>query len=167
MNEAVLVLNANFEPLNVCSTRRAMGLIFAGKAEMLLNGRGLVRTVRRAYPRPSVIRLGYMVHRPRVRVRLTKREIFRRDQRTCQYCGRASTRLTIDHVIPRNRGGERAWSNLVTCCAECNRKKGGRTPKMARMRLLRKPYEPRATAEYLYAPHLEQNEEWCQFVLGW
>jgi len=79
MNQPVLVLNANFEPLNVCNTRRAMGLIISGKAEMVANGRGYVRTPRFRYPRPSVIRLGYMIKRPRARVKLTKREVFRRD----------------------------------------------------------------------------------------
>ena len=103
MDAPVLVLNANFEPLNVCSTRRAVGLLVAGRAEMLVNGRGYVRTVRLTYPRPSIIRLGHMVKRPRPRVRLTKREIFRRDGFACQYCGARAHRLTIDHVVPRYR----------------------------------------------------------------
>ncbi len=167
MNSPVLVLNANYEPLNVCTTKRALGMILAGKAEMLLDGRGYVRTVRARYPRPSVIRLGYMVHRPRPRVRLTKQEIFRRDHYTCQYCGRRARGLTIDHVIPRHLGGRRTWTNLVTACAECNRRKGGRTPWKARMKLIRPPREPRPSAEYLYAPYLDTNQEWRQFILGW
>ena len=107
MNEPVLVLNANYEPLNVCTTRRALGLLQTGKARMLLDGRGYIRTVRTSYPRPSIVRLGYMIKRPRPRVRLTKREIFRRDDYVCQYCGSRSTSLTIDHVVPRHRGGGR------------------------------------------------------------
>src|SRR4030065_1354506 len=103
MNAPVLVLNANFEPLNVCSTRRALALLLAGKAEILLNGRGYVRTVRLTVPRPSVIRLGYMIRRPRPRVRLTKREVFRRDNHACQYCGRKGARPTIHHVVPRTK----------------------------------------------------------------
>ncbi|MGD8750710.1 MAG: HNH endonuclease, partial [Anaerolineales bacterium] len=86
--EPVLVLNANFAPLNVCTTRRAMGLIFMGKADLVMNGRGVIKTVSRTYRRPSVIRLGRMVKRPRPRVRLTKREVFRRDGFACQYCGK-------------------------------------------------------------------------------
>ena len=77
INEPVLLLNANFEPLNVCSTRRAIGLVFKGKAEMLLNGRGFIHTVRKDYPRPSVIRLGDMVKRPRPRMRPSQRAGFR------------------------------------------------------------------------------------------
>ncbi|HSR48262.1 MAG TPA: HNH endonuclease, partial [Anaerolineales bacterium] len=112
MNEPVLVINANYEPLNICSMRRALGLLLTGKAEMLANGRGYVHTVRLSVPRPSVIRLDRMVRRPRPKVRLTKRELFRRDNHTCQYCGQRAPRLTLDHVIPRHRGGEHVWTNL-------------------------------------------------------
>lgn len=167
MNEPVLVLNANFEPLNVCTTRRALGLVFTGKAEMLANGRGYVRTVQTRVPRPSVIRLEYMIHRPRPRVRLTKREIFRRDNHSCQYCGRKASRPTIDHVVPRHRGGEHSWSNLVTACSACNLRKGGRVLHEARMSLLHPPQEPRANALYLFAPHLGQNEDWFPYLKGW
>lgn len=167
MEDPVLLLNANFEPLNVCTTRRAIGMLLQGKAEMLLNGRGYIRTVREAYPRPSVIRLGYMVKRPRPRVRLSKREIFRRDGYTCQYCGSRSGRLTLDHVVPRHRGGQHDWENLVTACPSCNLRKGGRTLHEAHMQLLRPPVEPRPSAEYLYGAHLPDNREWRQFLVGW
>jgi 5-methylcytosine-specific restriction endonuclease McrA len=167
MNEPVLVLNANFEPLNVCSTRRALGLLVGGKAEMLANGRGYVRTVRLSIPRPSVIRLGSMIRRPRPRVRLSKRELFRRDDHTCQYCGSRSGRMTIDHLIPRHRGGEHTWANLVTACAACNLKKGGRTLREAHMTLLRPPGEPVASASYLFGPHLNANDPWRPFLEGW
>lgn len=167
LNEPVLVLNANYEPLNVCSTRRAVNLWLSGKAEMLLNGRGVIHTVRREIPRPSVIRLSYMVKRPYPRVRLSKREIFRRDDYRCQYCGQTKAHLTLDHIFPRHRGGEYSWSNLVTACPSCNLKKGGRTIKQANMRLLRKPVEPRATAAYLYGGYIADNEDWQQFLAGW
>lgn len=167
MDDPVLLLNANFEPLNVCTTRRAIGMLLQGKAKMLLNGRGLIHTVRRTYPRPSVIRLGYMVKRPRPRVRLSKREVFRRDGHTCQYCGSKSGRLTLDHVIPRHRGGQHEWENLVTACPSCNLRKGGRLLVEAHMQLLRPPVEPRSSAEYLYGAHLSDNQEWRQFLAGW
>jgi 5-methylcytosine-specific restriction endonuclease McrA len=167
MNSPVLVLNANFEPLNVCTTRRAICLMLSGKAEMLLDGRGFIRTVRELYPRPSVIRLDYMIKRPRPRVRLSKRELFRRDNYTCQYCGTKTPHLTIDHVNPRHRGGDYSWSNLVSACASCNTKKGGRRLDEARMRLLHAPSEPRPTAVYLYSNHLASNQNWRQFLEGW
>jgi 5-methylcytosine-specific restriction endonuclease McrA len=165
--EPVLLLNANYEPLNVCSTRRAVNLWLSGKAEMLLNGRGVIRTVRREIPRPSVIRLSYMVKRPYPRVRLSKREIFRRDNYRCQYCGQSKPNLTLDHIVTRHRGGEYSWSNLVTACPSCNLKKGGRTLQQANMRLLREPTEPRATAIYLYGGYIKDNSEWEQFLTGW
>lgn len=167
MNAPVLLLNINYEPLNICSTRRALGLLTTGKAGLLLNGRGHIRTVRLSIPRPSVIRLEYMVKRPRARVKLSKQEIFRRDSFTCQYCGKKAKGLTIDHIIPRHRGGEHSWSNLVTACPECNRKKGGRTLQEAKMTLLRIPHEPVATAVYLYGSYLHHNEEWQSYLQGW
>jgi len=167
MYEPVLVLNANFEPLNVCSTRRAIGLIFSGRASLVLNGRCEIRTVSASYPRPSIIRLDRMIKRPRQSVRLTKREILRRDDFICQYCGQRAAYLTIDHVIPRRLGGTHSWDNLVASCPNCNHRKGGRTLEQAHMRLLRTPQEPPASAAYLFARHTIANEDWTPFIEGW
>jgi 5-methylcytosine-specific restriction endonuclease McrA len=167
MHQPVLVLNANYEPLNICDTRRAIGLILTGKAEMVANGRGSIHTARLSYPRPSVIRLEHIVHRPRPRVKLTKREIFRRDNYTCQYCGRQAAHLTIDHIIPRHRGGQHRWDNLVTACAACNRRKGGHLMAEANMHLKRQAVEPPATATYLFGRHAADNEEWRKYIEGW
>jgi len=167
VNRQVLVLNANYAPLNVCPTRRAMGLLVMEKAVIVSNGRGVIRTPSTTFLRPSVIRLGYMVRRPRPRVKLTKREIMQRDSCTCQYCGRRGVKLTIDHVIPRRNGGEFSWTNLVAACPDCNRKKGGKSPREAQMTLLREPCEPPATAAYLYRRFLKNNQEWQTFLDGW
>jgi 5-methylcytosine-specific restriction endonuclease McrA len=167
MNEPVLVLNGNYEPLNVCTTKRAMGLILADKAMVLENGRGFIHTVSRTYERPSVIRLFYAVRRPRPRVRLCKREILRRDGYRCQYCGRETSQLTIDHVVPRYRGGPHSWENLVAACPQCNRRKGGRTLAEARMELLRRPFEPRPTAQYLFGRYGTGNGTWVKYLEGW
>jgi len=167
MNSPVLVLNGNYEPLNVCTTKRAIILLMNKKAVALENGRGLIRTVSAAYERPSVIRLAYVVRRPRPRARLSKREILRRDGYRCQYCGRETSNLTLDHVIPRNRGGRHRWDNLVAACPQCNRRKGGRTLAEARMRLLQEPREPRPTAYYLFGGYLRENQEWGKYIEGW
>jgi len=167
MYELVLLLNANFEPINVCSTRRALGLILNGKASLVLNGRGEVHTVSRTFPKPSVIRLDRMVKRPRPTIRLTKREILRRDNYACQYCGQRVPYLTIDHVIPRRLGGSHSWQNLVAACPTCNHRKGGRTAEQAHMRLLHAPQEPPSSAQYLFARHLNDNSEWLPFIEGW
>ncbi|NDJ35214.1 MAG: HNH endonuclease [Chloroflexi bacterium] len=166
MNEPVLVLNANYEPLNVCSMKRAIGLMMTGKAEMIVHGDGSISSVSLSLPAPSIVRLSRMVHRPRPRVKLTKREIFRRDAYSCQYCGKKSD-LTIDHVQPRHRGGGHSWENLVTACASCNRRKGGRTPEEAGMKLLSQPGEPSPSAEYRFAWVLERRAEWAEYIQGW
>jgi len=167
MLEPVLVLNANFEPIHVCSTRRAVGLLLAGKADMVVNGRGHIRTISQLIPRPSVIRLGNQVHRPRPRVKLTRREVFRRDNYTCQYCGKHDGGLTVDHVLPRYLGGEHIWSNVVAACPPCNHRKGGRKVEEAHMRLMHIPIEPPANAAYIFGRHLAENGEWEPFISGW
>jgi len=167
MQFPVLVLNANFEPMNVCNTRRAINLILSGKASLVLNGRGEIRTVSRVYPCPSIIRLENMVKRPRPRIKLTKREVLRRDNYSCQYCGQSAPHMTIDHVVPRHMGGGHTWENLVTACPACNHRKGGRTLEQAHMRLIRTPTEPPASAEYIFGRHLDNNLEWIPFIQGW
>ena len=167
MHVPVLVLNANFEPINVCNTRRAIGLMMTGKASLVLNGRGEVHTISLTFPRPSIIRLEKMIRRPRPRVKLNKREVLRRDEFTCQYCGSHTLHLTIDHVIPRRLGGQHEWYNLVAACPACNHHKGGRTIEQAQMKLLHLPGEPPSSARYIFSRHLGQNYEWVPFIEGW
>ena len=159
----VLVLNQNYQPLNVCNVRRAMVLLDRGKAELLINGRGELHTPRLIFLAPSVIRLVYMVRRPVLQRRLSRREVFARDNNTCQYCGRESRGLTLDHVIPRFRRGAHTWENVVTACIPCNHRKAGQTPKEAGMTLLREPRTPRPNPYYLFHRRSLQ-EEWLQFM---
>jgi 5-methylcytosine-specific restriction endonuclease McrA len=163
----VLVLNANFEPINVCNIRRAIGLIYSGKADLVMNGRGTIQTIKQNIPIPSIIRLEQMIHRPRLRVKLTRREVFRRDHYTCQYCGRSSSSLTVDHVMPKHLGGEHTWTNVVAACPYCNHRKGGRPLDESQMVLHGLPKEPPASALYIFGRHLEQNAEWEPFISGW
>jgi 5-methylcytosine-specific restriction endonuclease McrA len=167
MSADVLVLNANFEPIHVCNLHRAINLILADKAILVLNGRGEIHTVRNVYPRPSVIRLMHMIHRPRTQVKLTRREVFRRDAFTCQYCGKKTLDLTIDHVIPRHMRGPHTWNNVVAACSSCNHRKGGRTLEEAGMRLLKTPKEPPASVQYIFGRHLPEYSEWEPFLEGW
>lgn len=167
MNEPVLVLNGNYAPINVCSTRRAMCLILIGKANMVMDGRGTVRTITRTYPKPSVIRLHNVIKRPRPVVKLTKQEIFRRDQFRCQYCGQESKNLTVDHVLPQHLGGDSTWTNLVTACASCNHKKGGMTLQQSGLILRKYPAQPPGSAVYLFRKYLNQYREWEPYVQGW
>jgi 5-methylcytosine-specific restriction endonuclease McrA len=147
--------------------RRAIGLVLNGKAHLVMNGRGNIHTVSRTYPKPSIIRLSRMVKRPRPRVRLTKREVLRRDNYICQYCGQKAAYLTVDHVIPRRLGGRHRWDNLVAACPTCNHRKGGRTAEQAGMRLLRRPVEPPSSMRYFFGRHVANNTDWLPFIEGW
>ncbi len=165
INHPVLVLNQSYEPLNVCRVRRAVTLIYQGKAEMLENGTGFIHTVSDIFSVPSVIRLGYMIKRPQPRRKLTRLEVFNRDKYTCQYCGQEIRQLTLDHVIPRHMGGEHAWENVVSACVPCNRRKAGRTPQQAGMRLIRPPSPPRRNF-FFYIPHhyRQTQSEWQKYL---
>jgi 5-methylcytosine-specific restriction endonuclease McrA len=163
----VLVLNGNYEPLNVCDTRRALALLLACKADVLINGRGVLRSGSAEFELPSVIRLRSMVRRPYLRLQMSKREVLRRDNHTCQYCGRKSPHLTIDHVIPRHLGGPHTWENVVAACAPCNRRKGGALPGRVNMSLLTVPREPAATAGYRFGRYLPAHREWEPYLNGW
>jgi 5-methylcytosine-specific restriction endonuclease McrA len=134
---------------------------------MVINGRGTIRTVNRSFPRPSVIRLEKMIHRPRPRLKLTRREVFRRDSYTCQYCGRKYSDLTIDHVVPRHMGGAHIWTNVVAACPQCNHRKGGRRLDEAGMHTLHPPKEPPTSVFYIFSRHLNENIEWEPFLAGW
>jgi 5-methylcytosine-specific restriction endonuclease McrA len=168
VNKAVLVLNQNYEPLNVCNVRRALVLVIDGKAEILEEHPEGVCTTRRRYPSPSVIRLVYLIRRPRPRVKLTRREVFIRDNYTCQYCGRQGHDLTIDHVVPRSRGGSHSWENLVSACKTCNHRKGGKTLVQAKMALKNEPREPRPGIYYTIERRLDSEvvESWRKFLPG-
>lgn len=167
MDDAVLVLNANFEPINVCNIQRALGLMLTEKASLVLNGRGELHTARSTYPIPSIIRLHNMVPAPRPEVPLSRREIFRRDHYTCQYCGKTTTILTIDHVIPRSQGGKHEWTNVVAACPACNHRKGGRLLHESGMSLMHLPKSPPKAAAYVFARQLSANREWEDFLSGW
>jgi 5-methylcytosine-specific restriction endonuclease McrA len=147
--------------------RRAICLIYLEKASLVMNGRGIIRTVNREYPRPSIIRLQDMIKRPRPQVKLTRKEVFRRDHYSCQYCGTSGKDLTIDHVIPRRLGGKQNWENVVTACYNCNHKKGGRPLHKTNMKLLEVPKTPPNSAIYLYKHYLVENGEWEPFLSGW
>ncbi len=138
----VLVLNLNYVPIHVSTARRAIILLGKGKAELLENHRGQVRTVSTVIDVPSIIRLAYLVKRPFAPRKLSKKEIFLRDKYTCQYCGTKSQQLTLDHVVPRRQKGAHTWENVVAACSRCNLRKAGFTPEEAKMKLFREPRAP-------------------------
>ena len=143
----VLVLNATYEPINVCTVRRATVLLLKQKAEVLEEGKGRLRSEKLALERPTVIRLITYVRVPRDvhRRKITRKAVLARDSWTCQYCGCEKPGLTVDHVIPRSRGGESVWENIVASCAPCNRRKGNKLPREARMHPRTRPRPPGPT----------------------
>lgn len=161
----VLVLNLNYVPVNVCTVRRAIVLVAKGKAELLepRAETSRIRTYNAALDAPSIIRLVYLVKRPFAPRRLSKKEVFLRDHYTCQYCGKRSQNLTLDHVVPRRQRGPHTWDNVVAACGRCNLDKAGRTPEEANMKLHRLPTAPQPNP-YRILENRTILEEWKQYI---
>ena len=139
--DRVLVLNSDYTPLNVTTIRRGFILVIKGKAEVLREDTQKIVTTVGEFVRPLVIRLLNYVRFASSPLKLNRKRLYRRDNNQCVYCG-SKKNLTIDHVLPKSRGGKNTWANLVTCCNSCNIKKGNRTPEEVGMKLRQKPYEP-------------------------
>lgn len=142
--EQVLLLNITYEPLKIINWKKAITLFLLDKVEVLEEYGREIHAVSFSVKLPSVVRLLKLVKKPKTPVKFSRQNIYTRDKYRCQYCGTkfVPEELTYDHVVPRSRGGKTKWHNIVTCCIRCNRKKGGRTPAEARMRLIRKPSRP-------------------------
>ena len=161
----VLVLNASYEPLNITSWRRATILMIKGKAESLEEDAD--HNIRQNVKAPTVIRLRDFIRVPYREIPLTRKNIFQRDQNCCKYCGQSNQKLSIDHVIPRSRGGTDNWENVITACLQCNVIKGNRTPEEAKMPLLGKPYKPLNNLSFETSKqiHSGRNKEWSKYVI--
>ena len=142
--EAVLLLNASFEPLSVISWKRAVCLAFSGKVEIVKEYEDDIRSVSIVIKAPAVVRLLNYVRIRNRKPPLNRVNIMARDSLTCQYCSKklTSKTATLDHIIPRSQNGPTSWKNIVCCCKKCNLRKGGRTPKQAQMRLIKEPIIP-------------------------
>ncbi|MBK6266344.1 HNH endonuclease [Marivirga sp. S37H4] len=141
-SKRALVLNQDYSPITVCNIQKAFLLVYLNKAEILETDDVFkLRTITKAFPLPSVIRLISYVNRPYKGVMLTRQNVFKRDAHTCQYCG-VQKDLTLDHLIPRSKGGKSSWNNLVTACKRCNARKGDAKPEESGMVLRRVPFKP-------------------------
>lgn len=142
-----LVLDQGYAPVGVVSWMDAVSLWFTGKAEIIEEYDGFVRSTSLVIKIPAVIRLINAIRRHRKPVKFSRVNVYARDDYKCQYCGKRlpMDELTYDHVIPRTLGGKTEWTNIVSCCDDCNGKKGGRTPAQARMRLIKNPIQPTST----------------------
>jgi len=167
MQAPVLVLNATFEPINVTAVRRALVLLLKGVAQAEELNTSEVHSPTRAVPVPSVIRLLSYRHIPQQSRALSRKNILMRDRNTCQFCGRQfpAAELTLDHVVPRSRGGRSSWENLVACCYNCNNNKGDRTPEEAGLRLVRRPRPfTLHTSRQLMRLMGHQDEKWRKYL---
>jgi 5-methylcytosine-specific restriction endonuclease McrA len=164
MSSKVLVLNQDYQAVTVCSAERAFVLVFLKKAEMVSERTARVlRSVSREFPYPSIIRLNRFVSLPFKRVALSRVNVYKRDGHACVYCGSRDS-LTLDHVIPRSRGGRDSWDNLVTACQRCNTEKGDCTPQEASMTLRHQPFRP-SFIMYLRDFHGKVQDEWRPYLL--
>lgn len=142
MKVPVLVLNQNYEPLSITRMKRAVILLWLGKAEIIESLGWKIHTPSIAFNTPSIIRLQSYIHLRRPAIPMTRKNIMKRDRYTCQYCGKIGIPMTCDHVIPKTRGGDDSWENLVCCCTYCNNRKGNHTPTEVGMKLKRSPKRP-------------------------
>jgi len=165
MDASVLVLNATYEPLNVVSVKRAIVLLLKEKAEVVEAAQAKLRAERIAFDLPLVIRLIAYVKVPRLSLPLTRRTVLARDMYTCQYCGRqpGKANLTVDHVVPRSRGGTTSWENVVAACIICNQRKGDRVPQEASLFLRARPARPRYVAIVLLG-HPRPPAVWAKYL---
>ena len=163
MGRKVLVLNQDYRALTVCSVNRAFLLVYMEKAELVTNAKNaFLRTITKSYAVPSIIRLHDYVNIPYKGVVLTRHNVFKRDAHLCQYCG-AKSELTLDHVLPRSRGGQTTWDNLATACKPCNSRKGDLTPEEAKMPLSRRPFKP-SFFMFLRDFSGQIDEEWLTYL---
>ncbi|OQA47398.1 MAG: CRISPR-associated endonuclease Cas9 [Chloroflexi bacterium ADurb.Bin325] len=166
--QRVLVLNATYEPLSVISVQRAVVLLLKEKAELVEAATEYLHAACTRVPVPLVIRLVYYVRIPHpVMLTPTRRSVALRDRYTCQYCGQTPGRnmLTIDHVIPRSRGGQTTWDNIVAACRACNMRKGDRTPEEAGMKLRKRPGRPHYLA-FLMFSEAGPRDVWEKYIYG-
>jgi 5-methylcytosine-specific restriction endonuclease McrA len=163
MRDKVLILNQDFSAIAVCTVTKAFLLVYLEKAELISKANGAVlRTISTTYPVPSVIRLQRYVKVPYYGISLSRHNVLRRDNFLCQYCG-TNRNLTLDHLLPRSRGGETNWLNLVTACFRCNSRKGDRTPEEAGLKLLRKPSKP-SLHTFLQLHINSHNQDWSLYL---
>ena len=163
LNRKVLVLNQSYEPLMVINAKRAIVLIIKEKVKMLEKYSENIRSAQNSFDLPSVIRLNFYVHLKYKDIVLNRRNIIKRDDYRCQYCAKQATPLTLDHIVPKNKGGKDSWENLVAACSKCNTRKGDTLLKHMDMKLLKKPRKPSKLFQ-LQTYVNEKQDNWKQYL---
>ena len=163
LNRRVLVLNQSYEPIMIIGAKRAIILVLNEKVDALENYREIIHSTYLTLPLPSVIKLKHYARIRRKEIVLTRKNILKRDNHTCQYCGIISKNITIDHIIPKDKKGRDTWTNLVSACSHCNFKKGNQFLNETNMRLIRKPNKP--THIYHMQKYIsKENSSWKPYL---
>ena len=158
LNRKVLVLNSSYEPLMVISARRAILLVLTDKVDIIVNYSEFINSTYSRFHLPSVILLKKYIKYHKSQITLSRKNLLKRDNRVCQYCGKTDTKMTIDHIIPKVKGGTDTWENLVTACFKCNSKKGNKLLSEITMQLIKKPRKPSMITYLQNYVTLSQNE---------
>jgi len=165
LDRSVLILNNGYEPLGTCDAKKAITLVYLTKAMIVEEDKDIeLHSPNQTMHMPSVIRLSNYVHLPYKKLQPSKRNIFKRDKYVCQYCGEKCQSPTVDHIIPKSRGGKNVWTNMTTSCFRCNNKKNNRTPEEANMKLRSRPFIPSRTHIIGYQESNPNNKEWKKFL---
>lgn len=165
VNKRVLVLNFDYRPITITNVQKAFLMVFLEKAEMVAKSNGYtLRSISKAYPQPSVIKLKRYINAPFKQVMLTRQNVFRRDGFACVYCN-SKKNLTIDHVVPRSQNGKSTWTNLVTACQNCNSAKGNKSPEQVGFKMEVKPFRP-SYATFIRRFSGSVAQEWKPFLEG-
>ena len=163
LNSAVLVLNANYAPMMICTAKRAICMDFLHKVDILANYNQEIHSPTISYKLPSIIKVRNFVRYDNLSVDLNRKNIIIRDENTCQYCGITNTSLTIDHIVPKGRGGMDTWENLVAACKKCNQKKGDKTPEDVGLILKNNPKRPNRL-HYFQKFVNDQQKDWRPYL---
>jgi len=166
MDQEVLVLNSDYQPLNICHTKRAVVLVILGKADVLHARERDMTYINGSMPTPSVVKLRHHVRRPVPELKLSRRTVFARDNYTCQYCGLQTRELTIDHVVPKRLGGRTVWENVVAACRKCNTRKSDKPLEQSGLHLQKQPKRPHYVPYISLTKYLagRRNAEWRVYL---
>lgn len=167
-HKKTLLLNQNYQPIKSLGWKKTFCLTFLNKVEILEQYKVIFRTCSKAYKLPAVIRLIEHVNIKYNTLKLSRYNIFTRDNNQCQYCAKKLNfkEMTIDHVIPKSLGGKNTWNNVVTCCAKCNVLKNNRTPQQANMKLIKRPKMPKNSNLFYCDEENNMPDEWKKWIFS-
>ena len=162
LNRKVLLLNNSYEPISIISGKKAIVMYFLDKVDIILKSDTTIRSLYINFEMPEVIKLRNYIYIKRSKIPLTRKNLLKRDKGTCQYCGKSQGEVTIDHVVPKHKGGVDSWTNLVVACKKCNMNKGNYLLKDIDMKLMRKPFEP---SRITYLQDIgRENKSWHPYL---